>query len=52
LVLFVLSSVTDVPVKDVIRGVLPIYVPLLITLLLLTFVPAISTFLPSLFGLA
>lgn len=51
LVIFVLSSVTDVPVKDVIRGILPIYVPLLLTLLLLTFVPAISTFLPSLFGL-
>lgn len=52
LVIFVLSSVTDVPVKDVIRGIVPVYVPLLITLLLLTFVPAISTFLPSLFGLA
>ena len=51
LVIFVLSSVTDVPVKDVIRGILPVYVPLLLTLLLLTFVPAISTFLPSLFGL-
>ena len=52
LVIFVLSSVTDVPVKDVIKGIIPIYVPLLITLLLLTFVPTISTFLPSLFGLA
>jgi len=51
LVLFVLSGVTNIPAKDVIRGVLPIYVPLLITLLILTFFPAISTFLPSLFGL-
>jgi tripartite ATP-independent transporter DctM subunit len=52
LVIFVLSSVTDIPVKDVIRGIVPVYVPLLITLMLLTFVPIISTFLPSLFGLA
>jgi tripartite ATP-independent transporter DctM subunit len=51
LVLFVLSSVTDIPVKDVVRGVLPIYLPLLATLMVLTFVPAISTFLPALFGL-
>lgn len=51
LVLFVLSGVTNLPAKDVIRGVLPIYVPLVITLLILTFFPAISTFLPSLFGL-
>jgi tripartite ATP-independent transporter DctM subunit len=51
LVLFVLSGVTDIPAKDVIRGVLPIYLPLLITLLVLTLFPAISTFLPSLFGL-
>lgn len=51
LVIFVLSSVTDVPVKDVVRGILPVYVPLLLTLVLLTFVPTISTFLPSLFGL-
>lgn len=52
LVIFVLSGVTKIPAKDVIRGVLPIYLPLLITLLILTFFPAISTFLPSLFGLA
>lgn len=52
LVIFVLSGVTNIPAKDVIRGVLPIYLPLLITLLILTFFPAISTFLPSLFGLA
>jgi len=51
LVLFVLSSVTDIPVKDVVRGVMPIYLPLLATLMVLTFVPAISTFLPALFGL-
>jgi TRAP-type C4-dicarboxylate transport system permease large subunit len=51
LVLFVLSSVTDIPVNDVVRGVLPIYLPLLVTLMVLTFVPAISTFLPALFGL-
>lgn len=51
LVIFVLAGVTGIPSKDVIRGVLPIYLPLLLTLLVLTFFPAISTFLPSLFGL-
>lgn len=50
LVLFVMSSVTRIPVPDVIRSVLPFFLPLLVVLLLITFVPAISTFVPGLFG--
>ena len=50
LVLFVLSSVTQIPVTRVIRGVLPFFVPMLLVLLLITFFPALSTWLPSAVG--
>ena len=48
LVLYVLSSVTGATVQKVIRGTVPFLIPLLITLLLITFVPAFSLWLPSL----
>jgi tripartite ATP-independent transporter DctM subunit len=48
LVLYVLSSVTGASVQKVIRGTVPFLIPLLITLLLITFVPAFSLWLPSL----
>jgi len=48
LVLYVLSSVTGASVQTVIRGTVPFLIPLLITLLLITFVPAFSLWLPSL----
>lgn len=47
LVLYVLSSVTGAPVQQVIRGTVPFLIPLLITLLLITFFPAFSLWLPS-----
>lgn len=47
LVLYVLSSVTGASVQTVIRGTVPFLVPLLITLLLITFVPEFSLWLPS-----
>lgn len=47
LVLFVLSSVTDAPVQRVIRGTLPFLVPLFVTLLLVTYIPALSLWLPK-----
>ncbi|MGJ9403903.1 TRAP transporter large permease [Arthrobacter sp. KK5.5] len=50
LVLFVLSSVTNIPVPTVIKGVLPFFIPMLVTLLVITFVPALSLWLPSLLG--
>lgn len=52
LVLFVLSSVTSIPVPKVIKGVLPFFIPMLATLLVITFVPALSLWLPSLLGFA
>ncbi|HIK94179.1 MAG TPA: TRAP transporter large permease [Planctomycetes bacterium] len=48
LVLYVLSSVTGASVQQVIRGTVPFLIPLLITLLLITFVPAFSLWLPGL----
>lgn len=48
LVLFVLNTVTGVPLRDVIRGTLPALVPLVIVLLLITYFPAVVTFLPNL----
>ena len=50
LVLFVLSSVANVPVHRVIKGVLPFFIPMIITLLVITFVPALSLWLPSVLG--
>ena len=48
LVLYVLSSVTGSSVQAVTRGTIPFLIPLLITLLLITFIPALSLWLPSL----
>jgi tripartite ATP-independent transporter DctM subunit len=50
LVLFVLSSVTNVPVTRVIKGVMPFFIPMLVTLIIITFVPALSLWLPGLLG--
>lgn len=49
---FVLSSVTERSVTEVIKSVLPFYCILLVVLLAVTFVPEISLALPELFGLA
>jgi tripartite ATP-independent transporter DctM subunit len=51
LVLFVLSSVTKYPVTTVIRGALPFFVPMLVTLLLIAFIPVLSLWLPGLLGM-
>ena len=45
--LFVLSSVSKAPVSEVIKGILPFLVLMLILLLAVTFLPALSLFLPS-----
>lgn len=50
LVLYVLSSVTDCPVQRVVRGTVPFLVPLVLTLLIITFFPAVSLWLPGLLG--
>lgn len=46
--LFVLTSITDAPIKEVIRGTLPFIILMLILLMLITYIPAISLWLPNL----
>ncbi len=46
--LYMVSIVTKMPVSTVIRGVMPFFVPLILSLLVVTAVPAISTWLPNL----
>jgi tripartite ATP-independent transporter DctM subunit len=50
IVLYVLSSVSGVSMKETIRGTLPFMVPLIVTLLIVTFVPAVSLWLPETLG--
>ncbi|QUH26828.1 TRAP transporter large permease [Serpentinicella alkaliphila] len=48
-VLFIGSAVGNVPMERVVKATLPFYVCMIITLLLITFIPSISLWLPSLF---
>jgi len=50
IVLYVLSAVSGVSMKDTIRGTLPFLVPLIATLMIVTFVPAVTLWLPNLLG--
>lgn len=51
LVLYVLSSVTGVPFHKVVRGMVPFLLPLGITLLIVTFIPGVSLWLPRMLGM-
>ncbi|QDC10634.1 TRAP transporter large permease [Oceanicola sp. D3] len=46
--LFVMSNVTGRPVSEVLRGTIPFFLIMLGLLMLVTFVPAVSTWLPNL----
>ena len=46
LALFLVADIAKVRMQDVLREMVPYYVPLLLTLALITFVPAISLWLP------
>lgn len=48
MVLYVLSRVSNISFETCMRGTLPFLVPLVISLLLVTFIPAISMWLPNL----
>ncbi|MEN1761804.1 TRAP transporter large permease [Anoxynatronum sibiricum] len=50
-VLFVGCSVAEIPIEKVIKPLLPFFAALVAVLLLVTYIPAISLFLPRLFGL-
>lgn len=49
-VLFIGSAVSKQPMEKIVKATLPFYLAMLITLLLITFVPAISLWLPSMFS--
>ena len=51
-VLFIGSAVAKRPMEKVVKATLPFYVCMLIALLLITFIPQISLWLPSVFGYA
>lgn len=46
--LYLVADIAKVKMKDVLREMLPFYVPLVATLLLITYVPAITTWIPRL----
>lgn len=47
-VLFIGSAVSKEPMERIVKATLPFYIAMIVTLLLITFVPAISMWLPSL----
>ena len=50
-VLFIGSAVAKLPMEKVVKATLPFYICMLIALLLITFVPQISLWLPQLTGI-
>lgn len=48
MVLYVLSRVSNISFENCMRGTLPFLIPLVVSLLLVTFIPAISLWLPTL----
>ena len=48
LALFLVADIAKVTMKDVLREMLPYYIPLGITLLLITYIPGITTWIPRL----
>jgi len=49
-VLFVASAVSKQKIELVVKAMIPFYIALLSVLMLVTYIPAISLFLPKLFG--
>jgi TRAP-type C4-dicarboxylate transport system permease large subunit len=50
LLLFVMTSITGVPLRDIVRDVLPFLAAMIVALALITFVPETVLWLPRLFG--
>lgn len=48
MILFVLERVTDASLEEVIKGIIPYYIPMLIVILLIVFIPGIVLYLPGL----
>jgi C4-dicarboxylate transporter DctM subunit len=52
LLLFMMTKVADVPLRELVREVMPFLGVMFVALLLVTYVPGLSLFLPRLFGYA
>lgn len=50
MVLFVISTAGKVPIQETIRGTIPFLIPLILSLMAVTFIPALSMWLPSVLG--
>ena len=46
--LFIMASITDLKMPELVKGFLPFFFPLILSLLVITFVPGVTLFLPSL----
>ena len=46
--LFIMASITDLKMPELVKGFLPFFIPLILSLLVITFVPGVTLFLPSL----
>lgn len=51
-VLFAVNKVGEIPLQRLIKALIPWYIVLLIALLIVTFIPSLTTWLPSLMGLS
>lgn len=51
MLLFITSSTSGTPLKDVIKEIMPMIVVMLLELILITFVPNVVLFLPKIFGM-
>lgn len=49
-VLFIGSAISGVPMERLVKATLPFYLSMIVTLLMVTFIPAISMLLPNMFG--
>jgi tripartite ATP-independent transporter DctM subunit len=49
-VLFVGCSVADLPITKVIKPLIPFFIAMIITLLIITYIPDLSLFIPKYFG--
>ena len=48
LALFLVSDIAKVSMKEVLREMMPYYIPLIVTLLLITYIPGVTTWIPRL----
>jgi C4-dicarboxylate transporter, DctM subunit len=50
LLLFIMTRIAEVPLRDLVRDVLPFLYAMIVSLILITFFPSLVLWLPRLFG--